>query len=366
MKRRGIGRRLTAWLTAAVLALSCFGGSALAYETIDTDRKGSLTVYFGQDGSGFSGVGFSVYQIAEVSRDARFSLTGAFAEYPVSLEGLDSSGWRALAQTLAAYAARDGLEPMETVQTGEDGRARFAGLAAGLYLITGERFQQDHYTYTPEPFVVSLPSQDPENGGWLYDVASACKYESQYHPPGSGDTVTRKVLKVWRDDGREHLRPEAITVQLLQDGAVYDTVTLNAENNWRHTWTELDGDSSWQVAEAETPAGYRVSVSREGITFVMTNTRRPEGGGSDNPPPPDNPPSSDNPPSPEDFPPLDEIPEEPVPQGLWPWSPGAGTWQTGTLPQTGVLWWPVPILMCAGLALLLIGWGKRRQDREDG
>ena len=102
------------------------------------------------------------------------------------------------------------------------------------------------------------------------------------------------------------------------------------------------------------------------ITFVMTNTRRPEGGGSDNPPPPDNPPSSDNPPSPEDFPPLDEIPEEPVPQGLWPWSPGAGTWQTGTLPQTGVLWWPVPILMCAGLALLLIGWGKRRQDREDG
>lgn len=31
------------------------------------------------------------------------------------------------------------------------------------------------------------------------------------------------------------------------------------------------------------------------------------------------------------------------------------------LPQTGMLWWPVPVLAAGGLALLLIGWLRRRK-----
>ena len=47
--------------------------------------------------------------------------------------------------------------------------------------------------------------------------------------------------------------------------------------------------------------------------------------------------------------PGEDIPEETVPKG-----PG--------LPQTGVLWWPVPILACCGMGLFVIGWARRRQD----
>ena len=31
-----------------------------------------------------------------------------------------------------------------------------------------------------------------------------------------------------------------------------------------------------------------------------------------------------------------------------------------TLPQTGLLWWPVPVLICAGLLLLLLGLLRRK------
>ncbi len=289
-----------------------------------------------------------MYRAAEVSAGAEFTLTGDFAEYPVKVNGLDSSGWRALAQTLDGYAARDGLNPLRTVETGKDGRAVFDHLDTGLYLVTGSRYRQGRYTYIPEPFLIALPALD-EADAWVYDAAVSCKYDSSYDPPGGGggdggdDTVDRKVLKVWEDDGGEERLPDAIIVQLLRDSQVYDTVTLNAGNNWRHTWVGLDDAFNWRVVEYETPEGYTVTVEREGITFVMTNSQIEEI--------PDEPtPEGGRPPG-ENTPPLENIPDEPIPMGP-------------SLPQTGILWWPVPVLACAGLFLFLMSWGKRLHEKE--
>ena len=350
MKLYRVCRPIAALLTALLLAV-CFGTTAFAYGTIDTGREASLAVYFGKDGNGFSNAEFQVYRVAEVSAGAAFTLTGDFADYPVQVNGLDSSGWRALAQTLEGYAARDSLSPLQSEETGRDGKAVFSNLDTGLYLVTGDRYRQGRYTYTPEPFLIALPTLD-EADVWIYDVEVSCKYDSNYNPPGGGgdsDTVNRKVLKVWKDDGNEDQRPKEIVVQLLRNGKVYDTVTLNAGNNWRHTWTGLDGDCTWRVVEYETPDGYTVTVEREGITFVMTNTKEPDS-------PPDRPP--DNPPDqPPDTPP-DNPPDEPDEPGT-PDEPGGPE-----LPQTGMLWWPVPVLACSGLFLFLMGWGKRRHGEE--
>ena len=96
----------------ALLLAVCCSPAALAYGAIDTGREASLTVFFGKDGDGFSGVEFQIYRAAEVSEGGTFTLTGDFADYPGQVNGLDRSGWRALAQTLEGYAARDGLSPM--------------------------------------------------------------------------------------------------------------------------------------------------------------------------------------------------------------------------------------------------------------
>lgn len=329
-------RRVAASLTIFFL-LACPGSTALALEAVDAGQEASLTVYFGEDGDGFAGVEFHLYQAGDMGADGSPHLTGDFAQYPVSLEELDNSGWRALAQTLDGYTARDGLEPLRTKKTGDDGQVNFAGLEPGLYLVTGDPYQAGSYTYTPEPFLVCLPNRESETDEWAYDAAVSCKYDSRYHPPEDegGDTVNRKVLKVWKHDGNGEKRPEAIRVQLLRDGKVYDTVTLNESNNWRYTWTGLEEGSRWNVVELETPEGYTVSVEREGVTFVMTNTKRAQG----------------------------EIPGD-----TWGNAPGGQPSKGGTssakptLPQTGMLWWPVPLLACAGLLLFLIGWGRRNHE----
>ena len=68
--------------------------------------------------------------------------------------------------------------------------------------------------------------------------------------------MSRKVQKVWEDDGNEANRPEEITVQLLENGTVVDTVILNRKNNWEYTWDDLESSSKWQIVEADVPAGY--------------------------------------------------------------------------------------------------------------
>ena len=49
------------------------------------------------------------------------------------------------------------------------------------------------------------------------------------------------VTKVWDDtDDQDGYRPDDVTVNLLADGKIIDTVTLSEENEWSYAWTKLD------------------------------------------------------------------------------------------------------------------------------
>lgn len=312
MKTNVFCKRIGAMLLTLLLGISCLAITASARDSIDPTRESSLGVYFGADKTGFPAVSFSIYRVADISEAGEYSLTDAFAGYAVSFAELDSSGWRALAQTLDAYAARDGLSPLLTQETGQDGWVRFTGLTPGLYLVSGSQYMADSTLYTPEPMLVSLPGLG-KNGSWSYDTEASCKFDCRETP---GKPVSRKVQKVWKDQGSQNQRPAEISVQLLENGTVVDTVTLNSRNNWEYSWDDLDGTSKWQVVEAQVPQGYTTSVSQEGTVFILTNSR----------------------------------PTETPPK----------------LPQTGLLWWPVPLLACGGLALAATGLILRhRRDNSD-
>lgn len=302
----------------------------LAAGEIDTGRDVSLTIRYEHDKKPVSGVQFDLYRVADVTGDAGFTLAGDFKDYPVSVSDLTADEWKKLAETLSAYVSRDRLTPLDSGKTDADGNLSFpaqqTGLKAGLYLVAGHQQVQDGYIYTTEPFLVSLPDQDTAGNAWTYDVTVTPKYTRTENPPKpDGRTVTRKVLKVWKGDDRKS-RPEEVSIQLLKDGTVYDTVRLSADDNWRHTWKELpeyneDGSRIvWSVVEKETE-NYTVLISREGITFTVTNTW----------PDKDNTKGSDG---------------------------GTGSKK---LPQTGVLWWPVPVLTCVGLVFLIVGRLNRKK-----
>ena len=85
-------------------------------------------------------------------------------------------------------------------------------------------------------------------------------------------------------------------------------------------------------------SGYTVNVTQEGITFVVTNTYIPGKPGE---------------PKPGDGDPDDGtmIEDSDIPFSV------LGATQQGmqTLPQTGQLWWPIPLLVCCGLFCIVVG-----------
>lgn len=323
-------RRVFCLLLAAFL-LAALLPQALAAGLIETDRPVTLTVRFFHDKAPVSGAPFSLYRVADVSAYGEFTLTGDFKDDPVRLDDRSSDGWRALAETLRAFVLRDSRKPLDTGVTGSTGLLTFPNrqktLRPGLYLLLGESFVSGGYSYTVEPSLICLPCAGETSNTWDYDAALAPKHDREPLPPApSDDTVERKVLKVW-DDGNAASQPQEITVQLLKDGVVYDTVRLNAKNSWRYTWSKLPKyDASgrritWTVTETAV-GGYTVSIRQEGVTFVVTNSRTPS------------------------------TPAQPsTPSGP-------------SLPQMGTVWWPVGLLAICGVTLLLAGLrcGKGKRD----
>lgn len=298
---------------------------AYAAGAIDPERDVEFTISYQsqKDGSDIPGAKFELYRVADVDAYARMSLTDTFSGYPIRLDDLDQTGWDVLATTLKGYVWADSLTPEVSGETGADG-CMTCTLKPGLYLVIGYRRTVGEYTYSATPFLVFMPEEDLEENVWDYTVTAYPKAEGEKNPSDNPDErlITRKVLKIWDDAGKESVRPKEITVQLLCDGKVYDTVVLNADNNWRYAWDNLEQDHDWLVTE-KTVNGYTQSITQEGITFTVKNTVTPE------------------------------TPADPVK----PSDP--------TLPQTGLLWWPVLPLVVVGLLFLAIGLYRRKGGERE-
>ncbi len=138
---------------------------------------------------------------------------------------------------------------------------------------------------------------------WSYTFSNMPKYDSgqeiiytitenaiaDYTPAYSGYNIINTyspgktsvtVSKNWVDDNdHDGLRPASVNVNLLANGVVTDTVTLNSTGNWTHTFTGLDKNDSdgkaitYSVKEATVPTGYTAVVTGDAETgFTITNT----------------------------------------------------------------------------------------------
>lgn len=299
--------RIAAVLAILVLLLSVQGFAA-------EDVK--LNIYFEDGGKPLPGAEFEMHLIATTDQSGAVKAASPFDQYNVVINA--KSDLRAIAATLEGYVLRDNIRPADSVVTSVHGEAAFpsgsAALRQGLYLIPGQRFVYEGVVYDVQPVIIQLPARNGSEQ--IYHAAMTPKFDSTPEEQVPA-TVARKALKVWADKGHESKRPKEVTVQLLRDGEVYDTVSLTAANSWRYEWPSLDGDHRWTIVEKKMD-DYTVETTREGVTFVVTNTYSAK---------------------------------EPEP------SP---TPRPSKLPQTGQIWWPVPVLFAAGLVLVIIGLIRRR------
>lgn len=195
----------------------------------------------------------------------------------------------------------DGIEADASNSSDSSYKASFTGLESGIYLVVGKEVFQDGVFYMPQVSLVSLSG----------DLSVDLKYEMSDKPSRI------HVLKVWKKDNKKS-RPKSIEVCLLRsDGIVVDRVVLNSDNQWSNTWENLSTSYTYSVMETSVPSGYKESCTREKDTIVLTNTGN--------------------------F--MDKVKKK-----------------DEVLPNSGQLWWPVPVLLFVGL--VLFGLGRHLKNEE--
>lgn len=371
--------RIAAWLTAIVL-IALLATPIAALGVIDPNQAVSFSISYRVDGKPIQGVRFSVYQIASMNEQGSIRLTEPFSTLPVRLpDGNAEEEWRILATTLEGYIQSRQMMPTDVGTTDASGALSFPNeverLPHGVYLVLGEPRTIGSTVYLPTPSIVMLPGIDALTQEWTYDIPIEPKTEIRNNPvlPEQPVYTMREVIKEWKDDGHQSARPSSITVQLLRNGILYDTVTLSEANQWHYTWEQLDNWASWTLTE-QVPAGYTVTVEQKGITFLVTNTfgndasnpsqttgsdiqqsgSTPPGETSGTPPTTDASGASDTPTT-SGTPGGSEVSDPSHPSTSVPGDRPQTTPDSPNLPQTGMLWWPVPVFAVVGCLCLMAG-----------
>lgn len=314
-------------LVALVMCLSLFALPACAAE----GQKLDVAMY--DDATAVVGVKFHLYRIGSYS-DGRINPESPFDSYSVLYDVEDTEQMQSLALTLSGYILRDDIVSDYDGITDSYGVADFGGvfIDEGVYVLMAEKHHQDVTTYFVEPTLIVLPYGEDDT------FAVYPKFTS-VDDGTKNITVSYRVLKAWVED-EGVTRPVEVGVELLRDGEVYDTVTLDESNNWSYEWHDLSVFYHWTVVEKWVSEGYRVMLTQDQKTLMLTNS----GSGVE---------------------PTTEPEETTKPQD----TTKPGTTKPGTtkpdgdkLPATGSLQWPIPMLVIAGLLLVTLGYAKYRKS----
>lgn len=259
-------------LVCAVLPLT-----ASAWESVDVTHPCSLALTYSKNEDVFPDQLIQVHRVAEIYADGSYALTEPFNTYPVNIQRIQSKeDWKKAADTLAAYIAADQIQPTAKHETDQNGNVMFSNLETGIYLVLGLNVKNDKGTYQFENFCVFLPTP-VEDGTLDYDVSA--KPKSSFTPkPQEPEQTEYKVTKLWKDSGVQSKRPTKVTVDILKDGTVQETVTLNSGNNWTYSWKAPADGATWTVVEKDVPDEYTVVITNSGTSFTITNSRSPSGG----------------------------------------------------------------------------------------
>ncbi len=291
-KKRKLLRMIFLLLLCVQIALP-----ASALSTVNWTKTGSVSFALKDGETALADAEITLYKVADAvdqNSNLHFVFTDAFADCGETPEQLRNT---AAIQRLADYAAKKNIGG-QTLRTDKNGLLRFDGLSLGLYLAVQTGSVAGYSDCSP--FLAAVPAES--NNEWIYDVEAIPKTDPV-------KLVDLTVKKVWNDGGKN--RPESVSVQLLNGDTVVDTVTLNEQNGWSHTWSSQPEGDAWSVCETDVPKGYTPTYQKSGTVFTVTNT--------------------------------------------------------STLIQTGQLKWPIPLLAGAGLILFAAGWilyykGKRKTD----
>lgn len=299
--------KAVSFLTAFMCLIFAFPVYVFAADFQAFDNQNcSIQISLSTSDKVFSYVKIKLYRVLEITEDngqQKTALSPKFAKYPIRIND-DSEDLRELITTAEGLIVSEKIEPDYFAVSDENGNVSFNSIIQGGYLVVGEKFEQDEMIVFPTSSFVTLPFKDSDG-----EIRNSVHIDMKYDKQDKNKKITVETMKVWKDNNSKE-RPKSITVELYCDGKLYKSQVLSEENNWRFKWENLDADSKWLLSEKDIPNSYYVSVSRQGNSFLVTNS---------------------------------------IENTYTPKTP------TGKLPQTGIVFWPIPLLFVTGAVFIVIG-----------
>lgn len=272
------------------------------------------------NGTLLSGIEYKVYKLADLDdNNIEYNVLLKYQDIITKIDDsviTAESDWADLKDDFYLYIVTNAVNEDYLGTTNSDGKVTFTDLSVGLYLVVGEKTKiivdDLIYHYEPTVAIVSVPDIVSKTVGYeyKYDVLINSKVTKTL-----ADMVNVEAIKNWNDAGYENKRPESVTVELYKDSDLFDTQVLNEANSFTYKWNNLDNDFVWTIKEVEV-AGYETSydkqTSPDGTNLKLTVTIKNKY----------------------------IVPHDP---------------HVPTIPNTGVNWLPLPILLVSGIACLIIG-----------
>lgn len=287
-------RNKTISFCLVVVLLTALPITAYAQD-LDFNQKGSIRVALVEKNGNtpIAGAELSVYHVATVALNSKGNLSYNYTE-PFEACGaeIDDPG---LSAKLEQFLNTQAVTATKAV-TDSLGTANCTGLPLGLYFVKQTNTVEG---FAPcKPFLVTVPLLS--DGVYHYDVEATPKTEV-------AKLTSITIKKVWNTDETSKI-PDSVTVQLLRNGTIVKTATLNAQNQWQATFPDMPESDDYSVQEINIPQGFTVTYAQNGYSYTVTNT--------------------------------------------------------AALIQTGQLTWPIPVLAFIGVVLLIVGTVILRKERR--
>lgn len=258
-------KRIKILLLSLIMLFSVDNIYALSSNVVDFNHKGSIqiTLYEKNDNEKIEGSELTIYKVA----DAREKDHNLVFEYVKELEGCPVSLVDLKSSTVSGEIEKCIPSDMTGIVkvTDGDGSVKYEDLDLGLYLVKQTNKVEGFSKI--DSFLAMIPKVIDNK--WVYDVEATPKTDIIR-------VINIDVKKVWNTStsNTNHTIniPKSITIELLLNDEVIDTITLSKENDWKYTWIDLEKSDMYTVREKNVPKGYTVTYQKEDNSFIITNT----------------------------------------------------------------------------------------------
>ncbi len=353
---RKMKKAVTAASAAAVLA---FSSCPAVYASQISDGKITLDC-------GIQGMSWDIYRVAEACPDGSADYISELKNYRIPSFFRTGEELQSYAETVSGYIAAEKISPCGSGVTDESGMLCFADLEDGWYTAVPHRLALKNVVYMAQPLILCVSPDAAYSSAWGTEVSASPKISTS--KPESFKDI---VIKFFPDD-TIHTPEERVTVIIFRDDEEYTTVELTRDNDWTYIIRDVpDDDTEWTVINSDAPEYvyplYHRETNRTDDTSTethyiwhMTSTNLPSGDphitmSTDDSDFNNTVTETDS----QDTPVTDTTSgtDSPVHTEI------NNSTDTG-LPQTGQLWWPVPVLASAGFVLAAAGAVLRKKDGE--